>query len=199
MFSFFSSSSKPLSKSEVRVQVRKARASISEAARNDAESSVLKLMQTSFEFTPGQIVAAYAAQGAELKLEFLMQRLFQQKIDVALPVVVQPNFPLQFCLWDGEESLVKSCYVPVMEPRLLSVSVVPDILLVPLVAFDRQGGRLGQGGGYYDRTISALRRHVKPKIIGVGYACQEFENLPVDETDEKLDYMVTEKEVLSFV
>ena len=74
----------------------------------------------------------------------------------------------------------------------------PEILIVPLVAFDRQGGRLGYGGGFYDRTLELLRSKRATLAIGFAYAAQEVEELPLEPTDQPLDMVVTEREVISF-
>ena len=77
--------------------------------------------------------------------------------------------------------------------------MIPEVVLVPLVAFDRRGARLGYGAGYYDRTIASLRKQQNPlHIIGVGYAAQEVGHIPTDHYDETLDAIVTETESILF-
>ena len=77
--------------------------------------------------------------------------------------------------------------------------IEPEILIVPLVAFDRAGGRLGYGGGFYDRTLELLRSRRPTRAIGFAYAAQEAEALPLEPTDQPLDMVVTEAEVIASV
>ena len=79
----------------------------------------------------------------------------------------------------------------------LGEEIVPEIVIVPLVAFDRQGGRLGYGGGFYDRTLEGLRARGPVLAIGFAFGAQEAEGLPLEPTDQPLDMIVTEKDVLS--
>ena len=74
--------------------------------------------------------------------------------------------------------------------------IVPEILIVPLVAFDRKGGRLGYGGGFYDRTLAELRASGPVLAIGFAFAAQEAEDLPLEPTDQPLDLIVTEAGVI---
>ena len=83
-----------------------------------------------------------------------------------------------------------------MEPSLTHSTVTPEILITPLLAFDRAGYRLGYGGGYYDRTLAELREHYSIYAIGAGYCCQKFDSVPHDQFDQRLDAVVTEKGVL---
>ena len=78
-------------------------------------------------------------------------------------------------------------------PPKLSVAVVePDVLLMPLLAFDARGMRIGYGGGYYDRTIPAIRAKKPLLTVGVAYAAQEVSRVPTDQYDQRLDWVVTE-------
>jgi len=72
----------------------------------------------------------------------------------------------------------------------------PELLIVPLVAFDRQGGRLGYGGGFYDRTLEKLKMNKPVLAVGFAYSCQEIEQVPLEMTDQSLDFVITEKAVL---
>jgi 5-formyltetrahydrofolate cyclo-ligase len=110
---------------------------------------------------------------------------------VALPVVEAPRRPLVFRGWRPGDPLVRGSFgVPVPEAvRLL----VPEVLIVPLLAFDGRGYRLGYGGGFYDRTLAALRGAGRPvAAVGFAYAAQRADALPTDATDVRLDAVVTE-------
>ncbi len=117
---------------------------------------------------------------------------------VGMPVVVGKAKPLQFRAWTPETELVPGVMdIPVPPPE--SDVVTPRLLLVPLMAFDAAGYRLGYGGGYYDRTL-ALLRLLDPETLAVGvcYAGLEVEAVPHDGHDAPLDWIVTEKGARSF-
>ena len=112
---------------------------------------------------------------------------------VGMPVIVAKDAPLRFRVWTPGCATVPGTFgAPIPES---GDWMVPDILIVPLVAFDRQGGRLGYGGGFYDRTLAALRAQRPVLAIGCAYAAQEAEDLPLEPTDQPLDMVVTEQGV----
>ncbi len=112
----------------------------------------------------------------------------------ALPVVVAPGTPLIFRGWPPGLEMEKGV-LGIWQPPETEGEVSPTTLLVPLLAFDRKGWRLGQGGGYYDRTLTALRRRGAIQAVGIGYSCQEVESVPHERTDARLDWVVTEEGV----
>ena len=85
-----------------------------------------------------------------------------------------------------------------MQIPVNSYYFVPEVLIIPMVGFDRNGGRLGYGGGFYDRTLEHLRSRHATLAIGFAYSQQEFEKLPLEATDQKLDIIITEKEIIEF-
>jgi len=115
---------------------------------------------------------------------------------VAVPVIAGAGLPLDFSLWEPGCALREGPF-GAMVPEV-DRFIEPEILIVPLVAFDRAGGRLGYGGGFYDRTLEQLRRRRPTLAIGFAYAAQEAEGLPLEPTDQPLDMVVTETEVISF-
>ena len=137
---------------------------------------------------PGRIVAVYRAIGSELDVGALSLALSRAGRELCLPVVVERAAPMIFRRWSpGEPLELDEAGVPAPFP--LSEVVDPDLILTPLLAFDVLGGRLGQGGGYYDRTFAA-RPDVKR--IGFAYAGQEVEHLPVEPHDVRLHGVLTE-------
>ena len=115
---------------------------------------------------------------------------------VGVPVVQGNSKPLKFARWEPGCDLKKGPFdvqIPVN-----SYYFVPEVLIIPMVGFDRNGGRLGYGGGFYDRTLEHLRSKHATLAIGFAYSEQEFENLPLDYTDQKLDIIITEKEIIEF-
>ncbi len=115
---------------------------------------------------------------------------------VGVPVIRGEAQPLWFSRWSPDGDLVDGPFgakVPAQPDPL-----TPEILIVPLVAFDAKGGRLGYGGGFYDRTLEQLRQARPTLAIGFAYDAQEAQDLPLEETDQPLDLMVTETRVLEF-
>ncbi len=137
---------------------------------------------------PGRIVAVYRAIGSELDVEALSWALIEAGRELCLPVVVERDAPMTFRRWSpGEPLELDEAGVPAPFP--LAEVVEPNLILTPLLAFDARGGRLGQGGGYYDRTFAA-----RPGVtrIGFAYSGQEVEHLPVEPHDIRLHGVLTE-------
>ena len=135
----------------------------------------------------GSVVGGYHALPEEADPARLLQALVQQGCHIAFPRIVSKDLPLEFHRVPDGEVLKKSA-LGIHEPQAHWPSVMPHLLLVPLLAFDRHGHRLGYGGGFYDRTLSAYRI----RAIGVGYAAQEMDGLPVEAHDMALDGILTE-------
>ena len=115
---------------------------------------------------------------------------------VCLPVIESSDRPLGFHLWTPECAVVDGPFGARIPAS--SHAIVPEVLIVPLVAFDRSGGRLGYGGGFYDRTLARLRAAGPVVAVGFAYSAQEDDDLPKEVTDATLDAVVTEAEVISF-
>lgn len=142
----------------------------------------------------GLTIAGYHPRGDEADLLPALSALAAAGYATALPVVTGPAWPLIFRLWRPGHPLVPGAF-RVMEPMGEAPLVQPDIVLVPLLAFDDQGYRLGYGGGFYDRTLEVLRVEAPTQAVGIGYAGQRVESLPVDAYDQRLDRIVTEQGV----
>ena len=105
--------------------------------------------------------------------------------------VVQRRQPLTFHRWRPKDRLVPGKFNILVPDRNLAV-VDPDVLLMPLLAFDARGMRIGYGGGYYDRTIPEIRSRKPLLTVGIAYAAQEVSRVPTDQYDQRLDWVVTE-------
>ncbi|SFP16064.1 5-formyltetrahydrofolate cyclo-ligase [Tranquillimonas alkanivorans] len=114
---------------------------------------------------------------------------------VGVPVIEGKGLPLTFRSWTPHCTLVEGPFGAMIPAS--GEPVVPEVLIVPLVAFDRAGGRLGYGGGFYDRTLAGLRAAGPVTAIGFAFAAQEDEGLPREETDQPLDLIVTEAEIIA--
>ena len=115
---------------------------------------------------------------------------------VCMPVVVAAGQPLQFRPWTSECAMVPGAFGAAIPQD--PTQVVPQVVVLPLVAFDRSGFRLGYGGGFYDRTLAQLQQTGPIIAIGFAYSAQELPQVPKEATDQPLDYMVTETGVIEF-
>lgn len=116
---------------------------------------------------------------------------------VGVPVITGPDQPLKFSRWEPDCPMREGPFgarVPLVDNFF-----EPEILIVPLVAFDPDGGRLGYGGGFYDRTLEMLRQRRATLAIGFAYDAQQADSLPLEPTDQPLDFVVTESRVLTFL
>jgi 5-formyltetrahydrofolate cyclo-ligase len=147
------------------------------------------------EVPVGAVVSGYSPLKSEISPVPLMKRLAEAGAKLALPVVVKRGLPLTMRAWAFGEALGSGQW-GIREPKAEAPEVFPDFLIVPLAAFDRAGYRLGYGAGYYDMTIARLRA-MKPIVaIGIAFAAQEIPKMPHDSYDEKLDFILTENEVI---
>jgi len=163
------------------------------AAEPDAPSRLAAAFPAELAPRAGQIVSGYRAFRTELDPLPLLTLLAEAGASLCLPVTPPMGdavSTLTFRAWALGDTLEPSAF-GVMEPLAEKAALEPDILLVPLLAFDVTGIRLGYGAGHYDRTIARLRA-VKPiKAIGIGYSAQHMPHLPADPWDQPLDWIVT--------
>lgn len=140
-------------------------------------------------------VAGYFPIGDEIDIRFLLDRLRGLGHDIALPAVTGQGQPLAFRRWQEEDALADGPF-GTRQPLDSAAAVRPEVVVLPLLAFDRRGYRLGYGAGYYDRTLAALRRRHSVLAVGAAYAAQEVPAVPTDRTDEALDWVVTDREAI---
>jgi 5-formyltetrahydrofolate cyclo-ligase len=149
----------------------------------------LRAAEHAGDLPPGDIVAVYRAIGSEIDADALSIALVHLERQLCLPVVIEPDAPMIFRRWSpGDPLELDLAGVPA--PLPLSEVVPPDLIVTPLLAFEARGGRLGQGGGYYDRTFAARPDALR---IGFAYAGQEVEILPVESHDIRLHGVLTER------
>lgn len=141
-----------------------------------------------------RVIAGYVSIGDEADVAPLLGLLAGQGANLALPAVATRDAALEFRRWKPEDALETGLFAT-LHPGELAEREVPDLLLVPLLAFDLAGGRLGYGGGYYDRTLAGLRKKRPVVAVGIGYAGQKMDGLPRETHDQKLDWIVTEQDV----
>lgn len=146
---------------------------------------------------PDAVVSGYSPMKSELNPVPLMRTLANLGAHLALPVVQGRGKPLIMRAWTFGAPLSPGVW-GIREPAADAPEVCPDIMLVPLAAFDRAGQRIGYGAGYYDMTIARIRA-MKPVIaIGLAFAAQEVESIPAEPHDAPLDLVLTERDVIDF-
>ncbi len=166
---------------------RAAAASGSEAGERLRESFLSAL-----PLPPAQVVAGYWPLPEEIDVRPLMTNLHLSGHVLVLPVVVGRGQPLIFRRWRPSLPLDAGVY-GISVPSAEAPEATPGVLLVPLLAFDGEGRRLGYGAGYYDRTLATLRRAGDILAIGAAYAAQRMDSLPEEASDQRLDWVVTEE------
>jgi 5-formyltetrahydrofolate cyclo-ligase len=145
----------------------------------------------------GTIVSGFMPLKSEINPLPLMRKLTEQGARLALPVIAGRSQPLVMREWTWGEPLTAGVW-GIREPQPQARAVDPDIVLAPLLAFDRTGHRLGYGGGYYDLTIAQLRGRKTLAAVGLAFAAQEVFTVPVTPRDARLDLVLTERGVIDF-
>jgi 5-formyltetrahydrofolate cyclo-ligase len=144
---------------------------------------------------PGAIVSGFMPLKSEINPLPLMRTLADAGAKLALPVVAGKGRPLIMRAFTFRDVLASGVW-GIREPKPEAPEVFPDILLVPLLAFDRSGHRIGYGAGYYDMTITALRARKSVAAVGIAFAAQEVAQVPSTPRDARLDLVLTEREVI---
>ncbi|MEL6571540.1 MAG: 5-formyltetrahydrofolate cyclo-ligase [Pseudomonadota bacterium] len=143
----------------------------------------------------GVPLAGYMAMRTEIDPTAAMEEAAAHGL-LGVPVIMGAGQSLKFRTWTPDAPMIAGAF----GARIPEAGewMTPEIVIVPLVAFDRKGGRLGYGGGFYDRTLEGLRAKQPTLAIGFAYAAQESDVLPLEPTDQPLDMVVTERGVLEF-
>ncbi len=185
-------------KHAMRKEARLVRQRLSRAAGDAAGGAAAEHFLAAMALPPGTVVSGYWPVGDEFDVRPVLERLHAAGHACALPVVVGKGRPLLFRRWEPGDALVPAALgIPVPPPE--ADELVPEVLLVPMLAFDDRGYRLGYGGGFYDLTLAALRQGA-PATVGVGaaYAGQRVAEVPHDATDQRLDWILTEQGLTKF-
>jgi 5-formyltetrahydrofolate cyclo-ligase len=157
-----------------------------------AENFIARLLPA-----PGTRISGFWPLADEIDVRPLMIRLHDRGCQMSLPVVNGPGKPLEFRAWQPTDDLVSAKF-GLREPAETAPVVTPTVVLTPLVAFDRDGNRLGFGRGYYDMTLAGLRAGGGALAVGIAFAGQLVAAVPHDDLDQRLDWMVTEDGVIEF-
>ena len=186
----------PHAKATLRAAALVARDALSDAQRV-AAAQMLARRGLPVELAPGATVAGYSPIRSELDPTPLMQKLAAEGARLALPVITARGQSLRFRVWHPGDRLLPGP-LGILEPSPAAAEIVPDIVLVPLAAFDRTGHRIGYGAGHYDRTLAQLHKSKGFAAIGLAFAAQEVEAVPALQHDVPLDYVLTESNLFDF-
>jgi 5-formyltetrahydrofolate cyclo-ligase len=181
-------------KSELRAQALARRDAIPAEARA-AAAETIAARPFPVEVRPCTIVSGFSPMKSEINPVPLMRRLAERGAKLALPVVAGRGQPLIMRAWSFGEKLDSGVW-GIREPKADAPEVLPDILIVPLAAFDRTGHRIGYGAGYFDMTLNRLRGTKPIVAVGLAFAAQEIPAVPATPRDARLDLVLTEREVI---
>ena len=180
-----------MSKSKLRKKIIKFREKDNKENIQINFNQIIKILKT--EKITEKIIGGYYPVNFEVDDLRLLKKFKRNKFIISLPVI-KKNFQMDFYKWSFSDPLKINKY-GIPEPEIKNV-VFPDILLIPLVAFDKNLNRLGYGGGYYDRLIEKLSKKKKIMKIGLALSTQEIDKVPTNVYDQKLDYIVTNKYII---
>jgi 5-formyltetrahydrofolate cyclo-ligase len=181
-----------LDKTALRLRMRSLRRRLADAAPDAAERAARRLPLS--RFNRFRVVAAYVPRGSEFDPQPALRAILGfdlEHVTPALPVAVDRDSALTFREWRPTDRLVPDA-LGIPAPPASAPEVTPNLVIAPVLAFDRHGGRLGQGGGHYDRTLANLRALRPVFVLGVAFAGQEIEAAPMDSHDQRLDAILTE-------
>jgi 5-formyltetrahydrofolate cyclo-ligase len=180
-------------KHALRKEARARRLTLQRAAGEGAGALAAEHFIRALTLAEGAVVSGYWPVGDEFDTRPLLERLHRSGHPCCLPVVAGKGKPLAFRRWEPGDALVPAALgIPVPLPE--ADELAPDVLLVPMLAFDDQGYRLGYGGGFYDMTLRSLRANAEATLgVGMAFAGQRVAAVPHDGSDERLDWIVTEE------
>ena len=178
-------------KSKLRKKILKVRQKINKRNIQIDFNQIIKILKQ--EKINKKIVGGYYPVNFEVNDLVLLKKFEKKRFSISLPVI-KKNFQMDFYKWSFSDPLKINKY-GIPEPEIKNI-VYPDILLIPLVAFDKNLNRLGYGGGYYDRLINKLSKKKKIIKIGLALSIQKTDKVPINAYDQKLDYIVTNKYII---
>jgi len=142
------------------------------------------------------IIAGYYPSNYEVDILNFLKKASKKKFKIVLPVVSSSN-KMSFKSWIFKEPLYVSKF-GILEPKNSNREIIPDLIMVPIVAFDHQLNRIGYGKGYYDRSLKKISKNKKKTIsLGIAYSFQKCTKIPVNKHDFKLDYIFTERGIIN--
>jgi 5-formyltetrahydrofolate cyclo-ligase len=184
------------SKADLRAAALAARDALSEENRA-AAAQAIALRGLPIGIMPGAVVAGYSPIRSEIDPAPLMRKLAGEGAQLALPAITARGQSLRFRAWYPNDRLLVGP-LGILEPSPAAAELIPDIVLVPLAAFDPAGHRIGYGAGHYDRTLAQLRKFRAVTGIGLAFAAQQVKAVPALQHDVALDYVLTETRTFDF-
>lgn len=190
-----------LRRHELRQQARGARRALSDEERAAAAAALRHQLESLSAFIDALRVGGYAAVGTEISLEASIDGALRRGQHVYFPHIEHSAPEMRFAHWTGQTRRMLPNRFGIPEPLVDAAQLVGaetlDVILLPLVAFDRAGGRLGSGAGFYDRALAFRQaRTAPPLLIGVGFHCQEVGAIPMAPWDVPLDLIATDRELI---
>ena len=174
------------------------RRALGESERRVAAEALVEMFRAERPFASAGVVTGFWPINEEIDIRPLMRELGAAGCQLALPVVQGKGKPLLFRAWSAGDFLEAGVF-GTLQPSADRPAVEPDALLVPLLACDREGWRLGYGGGFYDRTLQGLRAQRKVTAVGVAFNVQLVPAVPRGPDDQRLDWLLTESRACAFV
>ena len=184
------------SKADLRAAALARRDALSDEERAAAAQAIAS-RGLPIEISPGTIVSGYSPIRSEIDPFPLMRTLAAKGMRLVLPAVLARGKSLAFRAWSPDDRLLLGP-LGILEPSPAAAELVPDIMLVPLAAFDRSGHRIGYGAGHYDTTLAHLRKAKAITAIGIAFAAQEIKVVPALSHDVALNYVLTETQTFDF-
>ena len=178
-------------KSKLRKKILKVRQKFNTKNIQIDFNQIIKILKR--EKISNKIIGGYYPVNFEIDDLALLRKFKKNKFTISLPAI-KKNFQMDFYSWSFSEPLKINKY-GIPEPEGKNI-VYPDVLLIPLLAFDKNLNRLGYGGGYYDRLIKKLSKKKNIIKIGLAFSIQEIDKVPINMYDKKLDYIVTNKHII---
>ena len=179
-----------MNKSEIRKKIFRIRKQKSSKSLNINFEHLLKILKKNKSI--GKVIGGYYPYNYEIDAIEILTNLEKQNYQISLPKI-KKNSQMDFFYWSSQDPLQINKY-GIPEPTSDKM-VAPNILLVPLVAFDKNYNRIGYGGGFYDRYIKRIKKIKKIITIGLAYSFQRINQIPADKYDVKLDFIVTNKKI----
>ena len=177
-----------MNKSEIRKKILKARKQNTSNNLDINLDYIFEILRKEKVF--GKVIGGYYPYNYEINSITILKNFEKKKYQISLPKI-KKNFQMNFFRWSIKDPLLINKY-GIPEPTSNKI-VYPDMLLVPLVAFDKNLNRIGYGGGFYDRYLEKIKRNKKIITIGLAYFFQKVKKVPIKKHDFKLDYIVTNK------
>jgi 5-formyltetrahydrofolate cyclo-ligase len=174
------------------------RSGLEEAERRAAADGLLAMLRRERPIATPAVVSGFWPIKEEIDIRALLIELSNEGCQLALPVVQGKGLPLIFRAWRPGDPLEAGVF-GTLQPSAKREVMEPDALIVPLLACDEEGWRLGYGGGFYDRTLAGLRARKTVTAVGVGFNDQLVPEVPHGPSDQRLDWLLTDKRACAFV